>query len=156
MIIRVECGCDHKYGELTTPDASTNACLGLMIMSGVGTTYMMGGTYGYCSGSQRRTGMLYLTPFTSKSRSKKTTGRVPWSELMTALHMHLIVHGQSAISHEQGHSSAICVGVLLDLQSQGREVLHTDTFSALCYDDGWCSNIGSGGRPAERLTSAAG
>ena len=64
MIIRVECGCDQlrRYAELTTPEASTKACLGLMIMSGVGTTYIMGATFGYRSGSHNDTGMLYFTP----------------------------------------------------------------------------------------------
>ena len=66
MIMRVECGCDQlrRYAELTTPDASTKACLGLMIISGVGTTYIMGATFGYRSGSHNDTGMLYFTPCT--------------------------------------------------------------------------------------------
>lgn len=44
------------------PEGSTKECCGLMIMSGVGTTYMMGGCLGYASGSQIDTGMLYFTP----------------------------------------------------------------------------------------------
>lgn len=51
----------RTYGDETTPDASTNECCGLMIMSGVGTTYMMGGCLGYASGNQIATGMLYFT-----------------------------------------------------------------------------------------------
>ena len=48
MIISVECGCDQlrTYGELTKPEALTMECPALMIMSGVGSTYMMGGALG--------------------------------------------------------------------------------------------------------------
>lgn len=68
MIMRVEWGCCQfrRYGVLTMPDASTKAWWGLMIMSGVGTTYMMGGTFGYRSGSHKDTGMLYFAPCTGE------------------------------------------------------------------------------------------
>lgn len=48
-------------GARTKPEASTKEWRGLMIMSGVGTTYGMGAAAGKRSGSHRATGMLYFT-----------------------------------------------------------------------------------------------
>lgn len=48
-------------GARTKPEASTKEWRGLMIMSGVGTTYGMGAATGKRSGSHSATGMLYFT-----------------------------------------------------------------------------------------------
>ena len=100
------------------PDASTKACRGLIIMSGVGTTYMIGGTFGYLSGNHNDTGMLYFAPCTCACAvlHRLVAKRVlKWRKYRLK---YLIVHRQCSFCHQQRYRPAVCMSVLLNFQDE--------------------------------------